>query len=97
MLGRIYYRGPAVIVTDSSFITLRDSARGFPLRELQQIVIVRGERGALRWLHPRPRAWQLCAVYKGYPVVLHESYHLQTFNQVVRAVRRAVEAARSAQ
>jgi hypothetical protein len=93
--GRVYYRGPAVIVTDSSFITLQEPARGFPLRELHRIVIVRGERGALRWLHPRPRPWRLCAVYQGHPVTLLESYHLQTFNQVVRAVRRAVEAARS--
>jgi hypothetical protein len=90
--GRVYYRGQTVIITDSSFITMRESARGFPLRELHQIVIVRGDRGGWKRLRLRPRAWQLRAVYKGYPVVLLESHNLQVFNQVVRAMRRAVEA-----
>jgi hypothetical protein len=90
--GRIYYRGPTVIITDTSFITIKKGAHGFPLRELHSIVIARGDRGRWRWLHLRPESWQLCAVYKGHRVTLHESYDVRTFNQVVRAMRRAVEA-----
>jgi hypothetical protein len=94
VLGRVYYRGPTVIITDSSFITVRESTHGFPIRELQRIQICRGERSGWKL---RPRAWQLRAVYRGYPVVLLESYNLQTFNQVVRAMRRAVEASQGSQ
>jgi hypothetical protein len=42
----------------------------------------------------RPRRWELRATYRGAPVVLYASSDVRVFNQVTRALRRAVEDAR---
>jgi hypothetical protein len=45
-------------------------------------------------LRMRPRRWELRATYRGTRVVLYASPDARVFNQVVRALRRAVEDAR---
>jgi uncharacterized membrane protein len=42
----------------------------------------------------RPRRWELHATYRGSRVVLYASSDVRVFNQVTRALRRAVEDAR---
>jgi hypothetical protein len=42
----------------------------------------------------RPRRWELRANYRGAEVVLYASSDVRVFNQVTRALRRAVEDAR---
>jgi hypothetical protein len=42
----------------------------------------------------RPRRWELRANYRGVEVVLYASSDVRVFNQVTRALRRAVEDAR---
>jgi hypothetical protein len=47
--------------------------------------------GALLW--PRPAAtWELRASYRGRPLSLYSSRDVTVFNQVTRALRRAIEA-----
>jgi hypothetical protein len=45
------------------------------------------------WRTP-PRRWELRATYRGHEVILYASCDTRVFNQVVRALRRAVEDAR---
>lgn len=45
-------------------------------------------------MRARPRRWELRANYRGVEVVLYASSDLRVFNQVTRALRRAVEDAR---
>ena len=45
-------------------------------------------------LRGRPRPWVLEGVYRGEPVRLYESMDVRVFNQVSRALRRAIEDAR---
>jgi hypothetical protein len=42
----------------------------------------------------RPRRWELRAIHRGHEVVLYASSDARVFNQVARALRRAVEDAR---
>ena len=42
----------------------------------------------------RPRRWELRASYRGHEVILYASTDVTKFNQVTRALRRAVEDAR---
>ncbi len=42
----------------------------------------------------RPRRWELRANYRGHEVILYSSSDVTRFNQVTRALRRAVEDAR---
>jgi hypothetical protein len=42
----------------------------------------------------RPRGWELHALYRGVDVVLYASFDERQFNQVKRALRRAIENAR---
>jgi len=44
----------------------------------------------------RPRRWELLATYRGYEVMLYASADVRVFNQVARALRRAVEDSRPA-
>ena len=41
--------------------------------------------------HNRPRIWELHATYRGVEVVLYASNNVRVFNQVSRALRRAME------
>jgi Family of unknown function (DUF6232) len=45
---------------------------------------------ALFW-RPRPARWELRAVYRGQDVALYASADVRVFNQVTRALRRAIE------
>ena len=45
-------------------------------------------------LFRRPRPWELHATYRGAEVVLYACEDVQRFNQVTRALRRAIEDAR---
>jgi hypothetical protein len=44
----------------------------------------------------RPQRWELMAQYKGIDVTLYANSDVRVFNQVVRALRRAVEDSRTA-
>ena len=48
---------------------------------------------ALVW-QPEPARWQLRAQYRGQAVTLYTSCDVRVFNQVTRALRRAIEADR---
>ncbi|MEV6631365.1 DUF6232 family protein [Actinoplanes sp. NPDC051470] len=43
------------------------------------------------WWRCRPRLWELHATYRGDGVILFASTNAQVFNQVARALRRAIE------
>jgi hypothetical protein len=45
-------------------------------------------------IRTRPRRWELRANYRGHEVILYASEDVTRFNQVTRALRRAVEDAR---
>jgi hypothetical protein len=47
----------------------------------------------LVWLR-EPARWELRALYRGQPVTLYASRDARVFNQVTRALRRAIEADR---
>jgi len=49
---------------------------------------------AVARMRSRPRRWELHATYRGAGVLLYASSDVRVFNQVVRALRRAVEDAR---
>jgi hypothetical protein len=49
--------------------------------------------GVLVW-RQRPQTYQLWATYRGADVLLYSSTHARVFNQVSRALRRALEDAR---
>jgi hypothetical protein len=137
MSTRTYYRGPDAVVTDQLFVWQTTPAKGFVVRDLRNVGLVRCEVDPLRpytahvaagalvlvaatWTmldtpaayalgflalafpavfalacwRMRPRRWELRAHYHGYEVVLYESADTRVFNQVARALRRAVEDAR---
>jgi hypothetical protein len=137
MSNRTYYSGPEALVTDRLFVWRTTPAKGFAVRELRNVGLVRGEADRLRpftvhvaagalilaaatWamldtpaayvlgflavavpgsfaaftLRSRPRRWELRANYRGHEVVLYASSDERVFNQVARALRRSVEAAR---
>lgn len=49
---------------------------------------------AIAAVRTRPRRWELRATYRGHEVILYSSADVTRFNQVTRALRRAVEDAR---
>ena len=53
-----------------------------------------GPAGVAIGIRMRPRRWELRATYRGARVVIYASSDARVFNQVVRALRRSVEAAR---
>ena len=139
MHKRTYYRGPDALVTDRLFVWHTTPAKGFAVRDLRNVGLVRGDADPLRpytlhvaaaalvlvaatWtmldtpaayvlgflavavpggftaasMRSRPRRWELRANYRGLEVVLYASSDVRVFNQVARALRRAVEDARPA-
>jgi Family of unknown function (DUF6232) len=139
MSNRTYYSGPDAVVTDRLFVWRTTPAKGFAVRELRNVGLVRGDTDRLRpytihvaagvlvllaatWtmldtpaayvlgflavavpggfaagtLRSRPRRWELRANYRGLEVVLYASSDVRVFNQVARALRRAVEDSRPA-
>jgi Family of unknown function (DUF6232) len=49
---------------------------------------------AVARMRTRPQRWELRATYRGTRILLYASSDVRVFNQVVRALRRAVEDAR---
>jgi hypothetical protein len=138
MSNRTYYRGPDAVVTDRLFVWRTTPTKGFVVRDLHNVGLVRGEAdprrlytapvaaGALvlvaaAWTmldapasyaagvlaiaaltvfatggRRRQRRWELRATYRGYEVMLYASSDVRVFNQVARALRRAVEDGRPA-
>jgi hypothetical protein len=137
MSTRTYYRGPDAVVTDQFLVWRTTPTKGFVVRDLRNVGIVRSEAdrprpytahvlggvlvlAAATWamldkpaayamgflavavptvlvvasLRMRPRRWELQATYRGSRVVLYASSDVRVFNQVARALRRAVEDAR---
>ena len=139
MHKRTYYHGPDALVTDRLFLWYSTPPKGFAVRELRNVGLVRGDADPLRpytlhvaaatlvlaaaaWtmldtpaayvlgllavavpagftavtMRSRPRRWELRANYRGLEVVLYASSDARVFNQVARALRRAVEDSRPA-
>jgi hypothetical protein len=138
MSNRTYYRGPDAVVTDRLFVWRTTPTKGFVVRDLHNVGLVRSEVDRLRpytvsvaggaliliaatWTlldtpaayatgflavavlailvttsRLRPRRWELRATYRGYEVMLYASSDVRVFNQVARALRRAVEDCRPA-
>jgi hypothetical protein len=90
---RTYYRGPDVVVTTTVF-----AARGSQpcaIRELRDVCIHHVTTGVVLW-RLRPQFFVLRATYRGNTVTLYASTNKRVFNQVSRALRRAIEDARLA-
>jgi hypothetical protein len=85
---RIHYEGPDAVVTSAHFIRRGSPPEVFALRELRDIGVVDGRR-ATPWR--RPRRHELRADYRGISVTLFASADPRVFNQVRRALLRAVE------
>ena len=137
MSTRTYYRGPDAVVTDQLFVWLTKPTRGYVVRDLRSVGLVRTGMSRLRsytlhvasgtlvlavatWMtldspaayalgalavavpstfavarmRAHPRRWEMRATYRGGRVLLYASSDVRVFNQVVRALRRAVEDAR---
>ena len=137
MTTRTYYRGPDAVVTDQLFVWLTKPTRGYVVRDLRSVGLVRTEVSRLRsytlhvasgtlvlavatWMtldspaayalgalavampsafavarmRTRPQRWELRATYRGTRVLLYTSTDVRVFNQVARALRRAMEDAR---
>ena len=137
MSTRTYYRGPDAVVTDRLFVWLTKPTKGYVVRDLRSVGLVRTEVNHLRsytlhvasgtlvlaaatWMtldspaayalgalaiatpsafavarmRTRPQRWELRATYRGTRVLLYTSTDVRVFNQVARALRRAVEDAR---
>jgi len=102
MSKRTYYRGPDAVVTDRLFVWHTTPAKGFAIQDLRNVGLVR--TGAVAVAVPflllagfsgvRSRRWELRATYRGHDVVLYSTSDTRVFNQVARALRRAVEDAR---
>jgi Family of unknown function (DUF6232) len=137
MSTRTYYRGPDAVVTDQFLVWRTTPTKGFVIRDLRNVGLVRSQNDRLRpytlhvaggalvlagatWtalgtptayafgvlaaalpatfmvarMRMQPRQWELRATYRGTRVVLYTSPDARVFNQVARALRRAVEDAR---
>jgi Family of unknown function (DUF6232) len=138
MSTRTYYRGPDAVVTEKFLIWRTTPSKGFVIRDLRNVGMVRSEADGMRpytahvvagslvlvvamvtvldyspvayvfgalavavptiWAaarsRMRPQRWELRATYRGSRVMLYASSDVRVFNQVTRALRRAVEDAR---
>jgi hypothetical protein len=83
---RVYYRSVDVMVSEERFVWLTAPPRVFGIRALHDITIRSTRRGLFR-----PRRWELVTVEHGAEVLIFASRDERVFNQVVRALRRAVE------
>jgi hypothetical protein len=87
---RTYYRGPDAVVTSDFFVWRTTPAREFAIRDLSHVGIAHGP--ARWWL--RRRCSELHARHRGLPTLLYLSHDPRVFNQVSRALRRAIEDSR---
>jgi hypothetical protein len=89
---RTYYRGPDAVVTSELFVWLTRPARIFVIRELRDVGIT-GTAVDRGWW--RTGRWsELRASYRGSDVILFAGTDTRVFNQIARALRRALEEAR---
>lgn len=87
---RVYFRSVDAVVTENRFVWLTEPMRVFEIRALHDISI-RACRRTWRGLWLQPRRWELMALRHGAEVLIFASRDERVFNQVVRALRRAVE------
>ena len=87
---RTYYRGPDAIVTSTYFVWRAESPHVFPIADLHSVS--RAER-RIGWLRLR-RRFEICAHVRGAEVTVYATEHPRLFNQVTRALRRALEETR---
>lgn len=88
MNRRTYYRGPDAVVTDRLFVWHTAPTKSFIVQDLQNVGLA---LFATAFWRMRPRRWELRATYQGHEVILYASCDTRVFNQVARALRRAVE------
>lgn len=87
---RTYYRGPEVVVTSTVFA---HGSATYAVRDLRDVCIHHLTTGVVLW-RLRPRTFVLYATYRGIGVALYSSTDERVFNQVSRALRRAIEDSR---
>jgi hypothetical protein len=92
---RLYYRGRDAVVTEESFYWLVEPYKVFPIRGLSEACRTRADPASPVWnlRARRNRPWEIRAVYRGHQHVLYASRDEQTFQQVARALSRAIRAA----
>jgi hypothetical protein len=88
---RTYYRGPDAVVTSAVFA--HESAT-YAIRDLRDVCIHHVTTGVVLW-RLRSRTFLLRATYRGTEVTLYASTDERVFNQVSRALRRAIEDSRT--
>ncbi|GAA2618702.1 DUF6232 family protein [Paractinoplanes durhamensis] len=90
---RLYYRGREAVVTSEHFVRRVPSSRHFAIRELRNVRIVVPGRIVEALFRPQlsTREWALWADYRGRSIALYTSPDERVFNQVTRALRRALE------
>jgi len=81
--GRIYYPMRRGVTVTARY--LRVNHKTFAIRDLARVGRLRGRR---------PWTWQLWAYHQGMPTLLLVSRNETEFNQVCRALLRAIEAHR---
>jgi Family of unknown function (DUF6232) len=80
---RIYYPKRGGVAVTTRYLCVNHKT--FAIRDLARVGRLRGRR---------PKSWQLWAYYKGVPTLLWVSKDETEFNQVCRALQRAIEAHR---
>ena len=90
---RLYYRGREAVVTSELFVRRHPRPGQFMIRELRNVRIAVPGRLVEALFRPQlsTREWALWADYRGRSVALYTSPDERVFNQVVRALRRALE------
>jgi hypothetical protein len=90
---RLYYRGREALVTSELFVRRAPSPREFAIRGLRNVRIAVPGRVVEVLFRPQlsTREWALWADYHGRSVTLYTSPDERVFNQVARALRRALE------
>jgi len=90
---RLYYRGREAVVTSELFVRRQPRPGQFVIRELRNVRIAVPGRLVEALFRPQlsTREWALWADYRGRAVALYSTADERVFNQVVRALRRALE------
>jgi hypothetical protein len=86
----VHVAGGTLILAAATWMTL-DSPAAYVLGAL---AVAMPSAFVVACLRMRPQRWELHATYRGARVLLYASTDVRVFNQVTRALRRAVEDAR---
>jgi hypothetical protein len=86
----LHVAGATLVLVAAAWMTL-DSLVGYALGA---VAVATPSAFAVARLRMRPQRWELRATYRGARVLLYASADVRVFNQVARALRRAVEDAR---